>query len=62
MKNETEQLLHYIESNIARTLADCTTCGKCFDACPMTKYSDKLESKSGSEESVVLQDACAAPR
>ncbi|MDB5808039.1 MAG: (Fe-S)-binding protein [Betaproteobacteria bacterium] len=49
MKNETEQLLSYIESNIARTLADCTTCGKCFDACPMTQYSDKLTGKTGGQ-------------
>ena len=49
MKSETEQLLGYIESNIARTLADCTSCGKCFDACPMTKYSDKLQNKRGTE-------------
>ena len=49
MKSETEQLLAYIESNIERTLADCTTCGKCFDACPMTKYSDKFAGKTGAE-------------
>jgi Fe-S oxidoreductase len=48
MKAETEQLLGYIERNIARTLADCTTCGKCFEACPMTQYSDQLTGKSGS--------------
>ena len=48
MKAETEQLLGYIERNIARTLEDCTTCGKCFEACPMTQYSDQLTGKSGS--------------
>jgi len=49
MQAETEQLLAYIERNIERTLADCTTCGKCFDACPMTKYSDKLAGRTGAE-------------
>ena len=48
MKAETEQLLGYIERNIERTLADCTTCGKCFEACPMTGYSDKLTNQTGS--------------
>jgi Fe-S oxidoreductase len=49
MKSETEQLLAYIERNIERTLGDCTTCGKCFEVCPMTKYSDKLTGRTGSE-------------
>ena len=49
MKSETAQLLGYIERNITRTLADCTTCGKCFDACPMTQYSTQLTGKSGGE-------------
>ena len=49
MKAETEQLLGYIERNVARTLDDCTTCGKCFEACPMTRYSDKLADKTGSD-------------
>jgi heterodisulfide reductase subunit D len=49
MKSETARLLAYIERNIERTLTDCTTCGKCFDACPMTKYSDQLAGKSGAE-------------
>jgi Fe-S oxidoreductase len=49
MKVETGQLLGYIERNIARTLADCTTCGKCFEACPMTQYSDQLTGKTGGE-------------
>jgi Fe-S oxidoreductase len=42
MKSDTDQLLDYIERNIERTLADCTSCGKCFEVCPMTRYSDKL--------------------
>ena len=47
MKSETGQLLDYIERNIERTLADCTSCGKCFDVCPMTAYSDKLAGQTG---------------
>ena len=48
MQSETDRLLAYIERNIERTLDDCTTCGKCFEVCPMTKYSDQLAGKSGS--------------
>ncbi len=47
MESETEQLIAYVEHNIERTLADCTTCGKCFDACPMTEYSAALNGKAG---------------
>ena len=47
METKTDGLLAYIESNIERTLDDCTTCGKCFDICPMTAYSDKLTGKTG---------------
>src|SRR5204863_2966711 len=39
----------YVERNIERTLGDCTTCGKCFEACPMTKYSEKFAGKSSGE-------------
>ena len=49
MKADTEQLLVYIERNIERTLAGCTSCGKCFDVCPMTRYSDKLAGQPGRE-------------
>src|SRR3954469_10758134 len=49
MQAATDRLIDYIERNIERTLADCTTCGKCFDACPMTAYGKTLEGKSGAE-------------
>lgn len=49
MKFDTEQLLAYIERNIERTLAGCTSCGKCFDVCPMTRYSDKFPGKPSGE-------------
>ena len=49
MRPETERLLAYVERSIDRTLADCTQCGKCFEACPMTKYSEKLKDKAGAQ-------------
>ena len=47
--SKTDDLLAYIDSNIQRTLADCTGCGKCFDACPMPAYSAKLKGSRGPE-------------
>ena len=58
MKAETEQLLGYIERNIARTLTDCTTCGKCFEACPMTQYSESAHRQAAARSS----PACQHPR
>jgi ferredoxin len=49
MKSDTTQLLAYIERNAERILAQCTGCGKCFDACPMTRYSDMLPGQPGRE-------------
>lgn len=49
MKPDTEPLLDYIERNIERTLADCTSCGKCFDVCPMPQYSAKLAGQTGGD-------------
>lgn len=49
MDAKTDDLLAYIGRNIERTLADCTTCGKCFDICPMTGYSDKLAGQTGGD-------------
>ena len=47
MDTRTDELLAYIERNVERTLADCTSCGKCFEVCPMTQYSDKLSGHHG---------------
>ena len=49
MKSETGHLLDYIARNIERTLADCTSCGKCFDVCPMPQYSEKRTGQSGGD-------------
>ena len=56
MDTKTDELLAYIERNIERTLADCTSCGKCFEVCPMTQYSDKLTGQhSGAVVAGVLE-------
>jgi ferredoxin len=49
MKSATLQLLDYIERNIERTLAGCTSCGKCYEVCPTTRYSDKLAGQPGGQ-------------
>ena len=49
MKSDTLQLLAYIARNIERTLADCTGCGKCFEVCPMTRYSEALPGQPSRE-------------
>jgi L-lactate utilization protein LutB len=49
MPSDTAPLLDYIARNIERTLTDCTKCGKCFEACPMTRYSEKLGGKAARE-------------
>jgi len=33
----------FIRKETERILAACTRCGKCFEACPMTRYSPQLE-------------------
>lgn len=35
-------LVEHLNDFIADTLARCTRCGKCYDACPMTRYADGL--------------------
>ena len=32
----------FIRSETERILSACTRCGKCFEACPMTRYSPQL--------------------
>jgi Fe-S oxidoreductase len=49
MDTKTDDLLAYIERNVERTLASCTSCGKCFEVCPMTRYSDKLTGRQSGE-------------
>jgi Fe-S oxidoreductase len=42
MTEKAETLREHLDDFIADTLARCTRCGKCFEACPMTRYSDGL--------------------
>ena len=38
----TGAMQQFIRSETERILAACTRCGKCFEACPMTRYSPAL--------------------
>lgn len=40
--DKPDTLVDYLRSFIDDTLARCTRCGKCFEACPMTRYGDGL--------------------
>ncbi len=42
MTQKTATLREHLDVFIDDTLARCTRCGKCFEACPMTRYSDGL--------------------
>jgi heterodisulfide reductase subunit D len=39
-----DTLVEYLDRFIDDTLARCTRCGKCFEACPMTGYAEGLSS------------------
>jgi Fe-S oxidoreductase len=40
-------LVGHLQAFIDDTLARCTRCGKCFEACPMTRYGDGLSGADG---------------
>jgi Fe-S oxidoreductase len=42
-------LRDYLHGLMEDTLARCTRCGRCFEACPMTPYSERLAKAKGSE-------------
>ena len=42
-------LREFLDGFIEDTLNRCTRCGRCFEACPMTPYSERLAHASGSE-------------
>lgn len=42
MTEKAVTLRDHLDDFIADTLSRCTRCGKCFEACPMTRYSDGL--------------------
>lgn len=49
----------YIRRETERILAACTRCGKCFEACPMTRYSPALQ---GADPKAVVTDILALLR
>ena len=42
MTEKAGTLRQHLDDFIADTLSRCTRCGKCFEACPMTRYSEGL--------------------
>lgn len=69
-----DSLVNYLDRFIDDTLSRCTRCGKCFEACPMTRYAeglteadpkivvngvlDWLQNKPGNTESVSWLKVC----
>jgi heterodisulfide reductase subunit D len=43
MTEKPETLVAHLTAFIDDTLTRCTRCGKCFEACPMTRYGDGLK-------------------
>jgi heterodisulfide reductase subunit D len=74
MTEKAATLREHLDDFIADTLSRCTRCGKCFEACPMTRYSeglakadpkavvsgvlDWLQQTPGSDESVAWLKVC----
>lgn len=44
--DKPRSLHDYLDGLIADTLDRCTRCGRCFEACPMTRYSERLAAAS----------------
>jgi len=42
--DKPDTLVEHLGAFIDDTLSRCTRCGKCFEACPMTRYSEGLSS------------------
>ncbi|HTD91743.1 MAG TPA: (Fe-S)-binding protein [Burkholderiales bacterium] len=42
MTEKSDTLHGHLHDFIADTLSRCTQCGKCFEACPMTRYGEGL--------------------
>ena len=72
--DKPDTLVEHLHAFIDDTLSRCTRCGKCFEACPMTRYSDGLsdadpkavvsgvldwlQQKPGNEDSVKWLKVC----
>jgi Fe-S oxidoreductase len=61
-----DNLKDYLQGFIDDTLARCTRCAKCYEACPMTAYSERLGPADGPETVAgvldVLRRQPATPR
>ena len=55
----TGAMKEFVRAETERILAACTRCGKCYEACPMTRYSPALE---GAEPQTVVADVLALLR
>ena len=42
MTEKPRSLREYVDGTIAATLAGCTQCGRCYEACPMPAYASAL--------------------
>src|SRR5262245_47338211 len=47
--SKPESLTAYLDGFIEDTLDRCTRCGRCFEACPMTPYAERLVQASAPE-------------
>ena len=43
MTEKPRSLREYVDATIAATLAGCTRCGRCYEACPMPEYASALD-------------------
>ena len=43
LSDKPKSLREYVEATIEATLAGCTQCGRCYEACPMPPYASGLE-------------------
>ncbi len=49
MSEKPQSLREYVDGIIEDATARCTSCGRCYDACPMPRYSKVLEGAAGSD-------------
>lgn len=47
MSDKPADLRAFIADRVEETLARCTQCGRCYEACPMPAYSEKLAGADG---------------
>ena len=49
MPEQPESLREYVDGIIDDALSRCTACGRCYEVCPMPRYSKLLEGAAGGE-------------